>query len=571
MLQLPIGYDNFRDLIDKDLDFVDKSLFIREVLDDRVTSVVLITRPRRFGKTLNLSMLHYFLAAEAYGQSTEGLFDGLQIMAQGEAYTQHHRKYPVLFLTFKDVKDGGFQIAYDKLYELIISLYDQFNYLQRSDRLTENQRQLYQIVLQRKANRVQIENSLKVLTECLFAHHGVKPWLLIDEYDTPIQSAYVHGYYEEMMSLMRGMLSSALKTNPYLNRAVITGILRVSKESLFSGLNNLKVYSMLQSKYGSYFGFTENEIENLLQRAGLQSQAKTIKDWYNGYLSGETVLYNPWSIANCIQEQGLIKPYWTNTSDDLLIKKILTRSGFEFKEQFERLMQGEPTEQVIDENVVFAELKGGSNAWSLLLMAGYLKVTEQHQAGDGLMCQLTIPNQEVRNRYQQITKQWLSNGHGIEWFNRFLENLLTGKLDRFEEDLTQIMEETVSVHDTANDPEAFYHGLMIGLTASLYGNKNYLLKSNHESGYGRYDYLILSKDPKRPTLLLELKRVKANAGENSTKLLQQLETAAQEALQQIEQQSYSAEVQQQGVTHLIKIGLAFCGKRFKLKAIEAQS
>ena len=565
-MKLPLGYDNFKELIDNQLDFVDKSLFIKEVLDDKATKVAVITRPRRFGKTLNLSMLHNFLAAEAYGQSTQGLFQGLKISELGDEYMRHQGHYPVIFITFKDVKDHTFEHTLRNMQFLMADVYGEHEYLLSSSKMNEASRAFYNTVLNRQADQATLQASIKNLTSYLFQHHGVKPWILIDEYDTPIQSAYVHGYYEEVISLMRGMFGAALKTNPYLERAVITGILRVSKESLFSGLNNLEVYSLLQSKYGQYFGFTEEEVTNLLQRAGLAQQSAEIRDWYNGYLAGKWTIYNPWSIVKCIREEGVLAPYWVNTSDNQLIKNLLTHARESFRIELEDLLSGKTIEKIIDENVVFGDLKKNElAAWSLLLMSGYLKVIDSRREGEELWCTLDIPNREVRSLYRQIIRQWLSNGEGVEWFNQFLNHLLTGNLQAFEADFRHLVEETFSVHDTSKDPEAFYHGFMVGATASLFHHKNYEIKSNRESGYGRYDYMIYSHDLSKPTLLLEIKRVKKPEKMSSDDLDKILTETAKQALTQITQQSYLSEAKQRGRTHILKVGLAFCGKHFQIQ------
>ncbi len=271
-MRLPLGYENFKELIDKRFDFVDKSLFIKEVLDDDVNKVSLILRPRRFGKTLNLSMLHHFFAAEVYGQPTQGLFNGLKISELGEAYMRHQGRYPVIFITLKGVKDHSFEHSLRNMQMKMAEVYKEHQYLLSDSKLSDADKTFYNTVLNAQADLAMLQVAIKNLTNYLYQHHGVKSWILIDEYDTPIQSAYLHGYYEEMIGLMRGMFGEALKTNPYLERAVITGILRVAKESLFSGLNNLKVYSLLKSHYGQYFGFTEEEVAILLQKAGLESK-----------------------------------------------------------------------------------------------------------------------------------------------------------------------------------------------------------------------------------------------------------------------------------------------------------
>ncbi|MCE3239087.1 MAG: hypothetical protein K0R24_2068 [Gammaproteobacteria bacterium] len=564
-MPLPIGYDNFRELIENELEFVDKSLFIKEITDDIATKAAVITRPRRFGKTLNLSMLHHFLSAEVNGKATKNLFNSLRISAYKDICAKHQEQYPVIFVTFKDVKEANYEEAYTKLCKLMRDVYGEHEFLLSSPRLSDSQKRAFELILERKGSTADVTEALKDLTTYLSRHYGVNPWLLIDEYDTPIQASYVHGYYDQMIHIMRGLFGSALKTNPYLYRAVITGILRVAKESLFSGINNLKVYSSLHPAYSTQFGFTEEEVSGLARKHSLENQLSAIKEWYNGYQIGDTVLYNPWSIVNCIQEKGKLIPYWVNTSDNYLIRTILLRSSTRFKEKFEYLLQEKPVEQLVDENTVFFDLKASeSAAWSLLLMTGYLKVLSQRYTEQGLWCRLEIPNKEVRNLYRQIIEEWLSNGHGIEWYNQFLTHLLTGNIDLFEKELQEVMEQTVSSHDTGRHPEAFYHGLMIGLTASLYHNEYYEIQSNKESGYGRYDYLIFARDKNKPTLLLEFKKVSAKDKELE-QLDIHLEQAAQEALDQIDQKHYLAEAKQRGSTNILKIGLAFCGKRFKIK------
>jgi Predicted AAA-ATPase/PD-(D/E)XK nuclease superfamily len=567
-MRLPIGYDNFKDLIDKRLDFVDKTLWIKEILDDPSAQVSVITRPRRFGKTLNLSMLHCFLASKVYGQPTQGLFTGLKIAQAPGDYLQYQGKYPVVFITFKDVKDHEYTESYANLVNLMAKVYKEHYYLLSSPHLTKEDKQIFHAILSQTASKSWIKSALEKLTQFLYQHHGVKPWLLIDEYDSPLQTAYLHGYYDEMIDLFRGIFAMVLKTNPYLERAVITGILRISKESLFSGLNNLKVYSVLSARYSPYFGLTEEEVSKLLQKAGLKRQEAEIREWYNGYQMGETTIYNPWSLVNCIQEGGITQPYWVNTSDNWLIQKLLTSGNESFRVQFEDLLRGESLLKVIDENVVFGDLKKDAKAaWSMLLMAGYLKVVEQHYTDEGTECTLTIPNREVRSLYHRIIKSWLADGEGLEWFNQFLEHLLKGNVSKFEADLKHLVEETFSVHDTSRDPEVFYHGFMVGVTASLYHHENYEIKSNRESGYGRYDYMIFSHDDTRPTILLEIKRVRVEDKKEKAQLEQLLSETAQQAVAQMEQQRYWAEARQRGKKNLLKLGLAFCGKHFKIWSV----
>lgn len=565
-MKLPIGYDNFGQLIERKLYFVDKSLLIKEIIDDTGTQVVVLTRPRRFGKTLNLSMLHHFLAKEVYGRQTQGMFTGLKISQVDGDYLQYQGKCPVIFITFKDVKDHHYPVAYRGLVDLMAGLYREHRYLLSSDHLVEEDKEIFEAIIFQKAKEEWIQAGLKNLCRFLFQHHGVRPWLLIDEYDTPLQSAYLYGYYEDMISLLRAMLGAALKTNPYLERAVITGILRVSKESLFSGLNNLKVHSLLSTKYSTCFGFTEEEVSDLLRKTGLEEQGAGIREWYNGYRMGTTTIYNPWSLINCLDEGGQLKPYWVNTSDNQLIRTLLTDGSESFREQFETLLRGESIEKLIDENVVFGDLKQSEMAaWSLILMSGYLKVVDQTSSDRGLICRLAIPNREVRGLYLQIIERWLTDGRDPEWFNKFLHHLLSGNMEAFTQDFQQIVEDTFSVHDTARDPEAFYHGFMVGVTANLYYHPNYEIKSNRESGYGRYDYMIYSHDASKPTILLEIKRVRRPDTQDPALIDKLLTEAATQAMAQIHQQKYLTEARQRGRTNLLAIALAFCGKRFQLQ------
>jgi len=324
------------------------------------------------------------------------------------------------------------------------------------------------------------------------------------------------------------------------------------------------VYSLLRPEYGEYFGFTESEVTELLTLTQLHQHMSAVSDWYNGYRIGDAVIYNPWSIINFVNRKGILEPYWVNTSDNKLIRDLLIRSSDRFKTQFEQLLLGKPIEKLIDEQMVFSDLHANeTSAWSLLLLAGYLKIITQRRENRGLFCTLDIPNQEVRNLYLQIIEKWLANGHGIDWYNGFLNHLLSGELEAFQRDLQEVMENIVSCHDMSRDPEAFYHGLMIGLTASLYQHPNYEIHSNRESGYGRYDYMIFSRDLNKPTLLLEFKRV--NKTKDSEQLTLLLEQAAQEALTQIAQQKYAAETKQRGCQKLIKIGIAFSGKHFAVR------
>lgn len=558
-MRLPIGYSDFKNIIDDGFDFVDKTLLIKEIIYD--AGVILIARPRRFGKTFNMSMLRYFFSLN---NGASHLFKNLKIASETDLCVKHQGQYPVIYLTFKDVKELSYEAAYQKISLVIETVFKEFsNILLHSDKLNEFQKNDIKRILTKEALQAEIEDSLRLLSNYLYIHYGKKVCILIDEYDTPIQSGYLNGFYNEIVGLFRNLFSAALKDNSSLFKAVLTGILRVSKESLFSGLNNLKVYSVIHEKYASSFGFTEHEVAGLLNKANLKEKSDEIKNWYNGYQIGNQLTYNPWSIINCITENGVLEPYWINTSDNALIKNLLLKSSEEFKNRFELLLEGQFIERLINENFVFPDLKNNNESavWSLLLMTGYLTVKLFQRTDQGPLCQLVIPNREIRNLYRSIIEQWLSNGYGVEWYNQFLEHLLDGNMTAFENDLMHIMEQTVSSHDIGKEPEAFYHGLMIGLTASLYHRKDYETKSNRESGYGRYDYMILSHNPNKPTILFEFKKVNLPQSKlEESKII--LDNSAKEALTQIDTHAYLAEVKQRGINNILKIGIAFSGKRF---------
>ncbi|MCL5260057.1 MAG: ATP-binding protein [Gammaproteobacteria bacterium] len=556
-LQLPLGYDDFREIVENKLDFVDKTLFIKEVLDDYKTKVTVITRPRRFGKTLNLSMLRYFLAGEVDSRPTKGLFDNLKIAKVKGNYLTHQGQYPVIFVTFKDIKTLTFKDALEHFQILVQNLFRGYRYVIESHKVGADEKKMFQQLLAGECSQSLLEQSLKFLSELLYKHHGKKVYILVDEYDTPIQSSYVNNYYDEMINFTRGLLGTALKTNTYLERAVITGVIRVAKESLFSGLNNITIYSVLHTKYSEYFGFTEKEVSDLLVQAKMTDRAEEIRNWYNGYQFGNTVIYNPWSIVNCINENSL-QPFWVNTSDSALIRDLVIRASVDFKSQIEELLQNRTIAHIIDEHVVFGDLKNNPGAiWSLLVTSGYLKVLNPQLVEDGWLCTLAIPNQEIYQVYRSMIKRWLSEGRDIEWYNNFLQDLLTGNIDGFAKRLEHIMQQIVSYHDIAKEPEGFYHGLMLGFTASL-NKEQYEIKSNRESGNGRFDILIAPKNLEQLGIIIELKSEKIPK-------ISSLKKAAKKALSQIEKKNYIAEFLGRGLTRVMKIGIAFCGKEFALE------
>ena len=558
-MRLPVGESNFEEIISSKFYFVDKSLLIKDIVEGN--QVVLITRPRRFGKTLNLSMLRYFFDPTLGGGSHKSLFNDLDISKETDICAAHQGKYPVISFSLKDIKERTCSNAYAAIANVIATLYDKHDYLMSSAALKERDKVIYHAILTQQASEINLKNALNNLITYLQRHYGCAVVVLIDEYDTPIQSGYLYGYYEEMIDFFRGFFGSALKDNEHIFKAVLTGILRVAKENLFSGLNNLVTYSVLSKRYGEYFGFTETEVAHLIKRAQLEDQSSEIKRWYNGYQVGEHTLYNPWSIANYLKEQ-VFQTYWLNTSDNALVKKLMLTSSLRFKQQFELLLQDAPLQKIIDPSIVFADFDDNEAAvWSLLLMSGYLKAVTSEHTMQGTVCQLKIPNIEVRSLYRQIIEQWLSGKKGVDWYNEFLQALLSGDMPKFREFLGDVMLQTISCYDMAHQPEAFYQGLMIGLTASL-DKSSYQLKSNKESGHGRYDIMLIPRDPQQLGIVIELKSVKSS--DNDQQRTHLLEQEAQQALQQINSKHYDSEFKQHGLSQWLNIGLAFSGKHFCL-------
>jgi hypothetical protein len=564
-LKMPIGESDFRCLIQGGYYFIDKSLFIKEVLDDSA-SVLLITRPRCFGKTLNLSMLRYFLTEEVDSEKTHRLFDGLKIQKEVDIVHQYQGRYPVIFLTFKDLNSDTFEKAYQNFCELIAILYGEHRYLLTGDLLAFYEKEEYQAILDAQASPAVIGYALKTLSEYLHRYHKVAPIILIDAYDTPIQAGDLNGYDSKVVGLLSHFLGAGLKDNPHCSKAVLTGISRVSKENLSSSLNNILVYSVLKQRYGEYFGFTESEVQALLEYTGLETHLSAIRSWYNGYQIGPYTIYNPWSLLSCVDEKGQLQRYWLNTSDSGLVKDCLYRSGLIHKEVFEQLLSGQAVSCLIDEYIVFPHLHSSYQSdaaiLSFLLMAGYFTVRSIEDTGWKTSCQLAIPNIEIQDLYVDLIKDWLIEGQQKVGFNEFLGELLRGDIPAFEKSFRFLLENTVSVHELNQKPEAFYHGFMTGLTAHLQSHPDYELKSNRESGDGRYDYLILSRVPEKPTLLMEFKRVHFTDIEKPA--LEQvdaaLEKAANEALEQMEAKAFDTGMKNH---QLIKIVIAFCGKQFK--------
>jgi hypothetical protein len=554
-LRLPIGIDDFRELRELGLTYVDKSHLLCELIDLAGTKVLLLPRPRRFGKSLNLSMLRCFLEKRA--EDFSHLFEGLRVFQAEDGYRSHFQRYPVIHMTFKDVKFETFDRCWEAIQKKIQELYQEHLYLLAGSGLSEWQARDYRAVLDGTATYTLYTSALADLSGHLHRHHGQKVVILLDEYDAPIHAGYAHGYAPQALELFRALLTGGLKDNPHLFKAVLTGVLRIAKESIFSGLNNLAVYSLLRAELGDCFGFTEAEVVALLEQAGRQERLEVVRSWYNGYDFGGTVIYNPWSVLNYLaQEESEPQPYWISTSSNDLIKELLQSRAQSMDPVFLSLLSGGGVERVLDESVALESLAQSDDAlYSLLVFSGYLKAEKRSRGPmERPAHYLSIPNREVREVYTGTFRAWMQarmTGHGGD-VGRLKRALLGGDADLLEEQLQAFAANLLSYHDAgAADPEQLYHGFIVGLLAVL--EPTHQVRSNRESGLGRPDVLIRPAKPGGPGVVLELKVAKPSR--------KTPEQALKEGLEQIRQNDYGAELRAAGASPVHAFAVAFDGKR----------
>ena len=559
MYAMPVGVDNFREMVSRDYYFVDKTNFIKELLDNK-NKVTLITRPRRFGKTLAMRMLQEFFDINAAGRDT---FKGLNISRAGEKYIQHRGKYPVIFFSLKDIATGNYQDALRDLCGKISDLYAEYGFLAESPALNEREKEyflsVYNIADHEQYGRDKWGKSLKMLTVYLWKHYGVKTILLLDEYDAPIQHAWEDGYYEDMIRFMRQFYSEVLKGNDALEFAVLTGVLRVAKESIFSGLNNLKVCSVLSEDYSDIFGFTGQDVARMAADLQREDKLPEIREWYDGYSFGGSEIYNPWSVIMYFDAKCKPAPYWVNTSGNGIIKYMLDRLDGRGREDLQSLMDGNTISKQVQEGIIYEEI--GSNAddlYTMLLTTGYLKCTSSQDSLLGTYMDLQIPNLEILRLFTREIAQNFTGYRGVSDITNMMDEMLKGNAVLFEEDLNRILRNSVSYHDAANG-ESFYHGMMLGFCVLL--KDSHIVESNRESGYGRFDLALIPTDRRYYGVIMEFKRA-ADEG--------QLEEKALEALAQIEELSYIAEFQQRQIEKVWKYGIAFCGKKVCLRGQSAR-
>ena len=551
---LPIGISDYV-RAQAEYYYVDKTMLIKDFLDQK-PMVSLFTRPRRFGKTLNMDMLRVFF--EISEDDTSKYFTDKAIWKCGEEYRTQQGIYPVVFLTFKDVKFDTWEATIHKIRGLLQEEYGRHPELASSDKIAEYEKEYFQKVLNGTASEVDLTSALEKLSKMLAAHYKKAPIIIIDEYDTPIQEGYSKDFYDEIIGFMRNFFSGAFKDNRNLSYGFLTGILRIAQESIFSGLNNLTVNSVMDEEYDNYFGFTQGEVKEMLEYYGMSEKESELKEWYDGYLFGSEEIYNPWSVINYIAKGGIPQAYWVNTGKNEILEDVLKIATDDITEKLFALLQGEMVVARIDQNVVYRSLsEDPANIYSLLLVAGYLKTPRKELQADGTyLCEVSIPNREIGAVYKsEILSHLLQIGAVTRTTaNRIAESLYTNDHKKLQKAIAEYMDKSISFYDAG--AEGFYHGLVLGLIALM--DNQYKIKSNRESGDGRYDISLFPRKERYPGIIMELKW-KKNLSEEA------LDGLADEAFDQIEKMRYDSEMKEDGIRDILKFGIAFSGKKVSVK------
>lgn len=547
---LPVGISSYKEACGSYY-YVDKTMLIKEFLDER-PKVSLFTRPRRFGKTLTMDMLRVFF--EKSEEDTSAYFFDRQIWQQGEAYRAFQGKYPVIYLSFKDAKKEDWTQTREHIIRLITSEFRRHKELKDSERILNGD--YYHRVIQGEADADQFDISLRELTQMLHEHHGIAPIVIIDEYDTPIQQGYSNGFYKEVVDFIRNLFSGALKDNEHLSFGFLTGILRVAKESIFSGLNNLKIYSVLDNRYGQYFGFTADEVREMSRYYHAEDKFGEICDWYDGYRFGDREIFNPWSVINYFSDDCQPRPYWENTGNNTIVRDVISDADEEILTELRALLQGEEISALIDTNVIYPEIRDNpSSVYSFLLMAGYLKTVKKEMSpGGDLFCRVSLPNREITYVYRKEIIGLISRRIPQSVSTEVQEALYRGDSIRLQMVLQRFLLESVSHFDLVN--ENSYHMMLIGMCAILCDR--YYLGSNHESGKGRYDISLTPKSSSDPGILIELKYQKEASADS-------LGCLAKKALEQIREKQYDSEMKLRGIRKIFRYGVAFSGKNVAIE------
>ena len=555
-LPLPIGISDYRKA-STDYYYVDKTLMIRDFIDER-PQVSLFTRPRRFGKTLNMDMLRTFF--EKTEEDTSVYFRDKNIWACGPEYQSYQGQYPVIFVTFKDVKCETWAETYDLISKILRNEFERHSELLTSDRLSSYEKKYLTDILSGKASESDISMAFLNLSRMLDEHYGKAPIIIIDEYDTPIQQAHMRGYYDQVVLFMRNLFSGGLKDNRHLSYGFLTGILRVAKESIFSGLNNLKINSILDRRYSEYFGFTPEEVQQMAEYYGVPEKYEELCTWYDGYRFGDTDIFNPWSVIGYFNNECIPQAFWQSTGSNDIIREILDQATPETVERLEQLMQGKSFITHIDTNVIYPQIqKEPSSIYSFLLVAGYLKAIKCDQPfGGDYMCEVALPNREISFVYSKEILAQMESAIPRSSAIAVQEAIYLQDVPALQKRLEQFLMQTISFHDAAN--ETFYHGLVLGLCAML--DNCYRITSNREAGTGRFDIQMMPLNKKLPGILVELK-----AGKNCSAA--ELEKLAHTALDQIEDRSYEVDLNAMGVNKVLKYGVAFSGKNVNILTVES--
>ena len=555
MYGIGIGESDFKILRIKKDYYIDKTKYIKDIIDNR-SKVLLITRPRRFGKTLNMSMLRYYF--DCTKKDNKELFEGLKIMKQDEKYTSKLGYYPCIYLTLKDAGLQSYELMIMQLRTLLMDIYYENRYLLEEAEMAPGERNTFNKILLAEANEIEIINGIKMLSKIMSTYYNKPVMLFLDEYDVPLQNAYVEGYYEKCIKFFKTFYGITFKDNPNLEKTILTGVSRVAKESIFSGANNFHVYTVLDDEFSDDFGITEKEMDKIIDDFEIQDQKEEIKKWYDGYTIGNTEgIYNPWSILNYLTDKKLI-PYWVNTSSNDLIKLILKNSAT-VKEKIEQLLRDEEIEVPINlETVIVGIEKNEENIWGLLLGTGYLKVTEVVDLAHGIY-KVKIPNYEIKFLFQNIIREWFNDKVIGNNLNTILKDLVTLNLEEFEEKFKQLVIEMFSFMDVGkNTAENFYHAFVLGMLVGL--KDSYYVKSNRESGFGRYDIMLEPKDKNENSFVMEFKVYKEEKEKT-------IEDTIENAKKQIEERRYVDDLEEKGYTNITKMVFAFKGKEVKMQVI----
>ena len=552
---LPVGVENFQDMIEKGYFFIDKTLFIKELLDMK-GKVNLFTRPRRFGKTLNMSMLRYFF--EKDGTDHSYLFKDLKIMNAGEEYLSYMGRYPVISISLKSMKQPSCELSYEMMKKAIGQEYSRhWKIVEESGRLTEADEAAYLRIRDLKGSDVDYADALRFLSDCLYQCMGEKCIILIDEYDVPLENAYFAGFYDQISNVIRSLFESALKTNDTLEFAVVTGCLRISRESIFTGLNNLEINSITTDLYAEHFGFTTDEIKQILRDYDLEQNENEIRQWYDGYQFGSTEVYNPWSMINYIKscyknKNSLPKPYWSNTSSNSIVKRLVEHADTSVKQEIEALIEGETITKPIHEDITYEDIESSQdNLWNFLFFTGYLKKVSEHQEEETLYIEMAIPNREVRYIYKTTVLRWFEEKTDQKELTSLYESILNGDTEKMADILSENLMETISFYDYQ---ESYYHGFLAGMLKNI---GNYIVLSNRESGNGRPDILLKYPSVRGKAVIMEIKVSKTYQG---------MEEKCDEALRQIDDQKYEETLRQEGYSDILKYGVAFYRKECMVKA-----